>query len=49
MQYSLSPDQEKLAFKLMLLALKEIKRDPKHKRLDSKTLEVVEEALTAAE
>ena len=37
------------AASLMFEALKALKRDPKHKRLDSKTIELIEEALTAAE
>lgn len=45
----LSPEQKTYAFRLMLGALKKIRQDPKHKRLDSKTLEAIEEALTAAE
>lgn len=49
MGYSLTPEQLKYAFNLMLRALKVIKQDPKHKHLDSNTIEAVEEALTAAE
>lgn len=41
--------QAKVAFEAMLKALQEIKRDPKAKKLASKTRESVDEALCAAE
>lgn len=39
----------KVAFDTMLKALQEVRRDPKVKKLASKTREIIDEALCAAE